>query len=60
MPFSNLLTNDFLDHPKASEKKFYFYTFKKYTFESVVVSAHTHDGRYQIKMEKNYKFWTEQ
>ena len=43
--FSNLLTNDFLDHPKASEKFFYFYTFdfytfKNYTFESVVVSAH--------------------
>ena len=43
--FSNLLTNDFLDHPKAS-KIFYFYTFgfytfKNYTFESVVVSAHT-------------------
>ena len=43
--FSNLLTNDFLDHPKASENFFYFYTFdfytfKNYTFESVVVSAH--------------------
>ena len=45
MSFSNLLTNDFLDHPKASENFFYFYTFdfytfKNYTFESVVVSAH--------------------
>ena len=42
--FSNLLTNDFLDHPKASENFFYtfdFYTFENYTFESVVVSAHT-------------------
>ena len=44
--FSNLFTNDFLDHPKASEKKKYFYTFdfytfKKTTFDSVVVSAHT-------------------
>ena len=41
--FSNLLTNDFLDHPKTSEDFFYFYTFdfytfKNYTFESVVVS----------------------
>ena len=34
--FSNLLTNDFLDHPKASEKKNIFTL-----FESVVVSAHT-------------------
>ena len=45
VPFSNLLTNNFLDHPKASEDFFYFYTFglyafKNYTFESVVVSAH--------------------
>ena len=45
MSFSNLLTNDFLDHPKASENFFYFYTFdfytfENYTFESVVVSAH--------------------
>ena len=40
--FSNLLTNDFLDHPKASENLFYFYTFENYTFESVVVSAHAH------------------
>ena len=44
--FSNLLTNDFLDHPKASENFFYFYTFdvytfENYTFESVVVRAHT-------------------
>ena len=31
---SNLLTNDFLDLPKASEKKNYFYT-----FESVVEGA---------------------
>ena len=41
--FSNLLTNNFLDHPKASEDFFYtfgVYTFKNYTFESVVVSAH--------------------
>ena len=34
----------FLEHPKASEDFFYFYTFdfytfKNYTFESVVVSA---------------------
>ena len=45
VPFSNLLTNNFLDHPKASEDFFDFYTFglytfKNYTFESVVVSAH--------------------
>ena len=43
MSFSNLLTNDFLDHSKASEDFFYtfdFYTCKNYTFESVAVSAH--------------------
>ena len=38
--FSYLLTNDFLDHPRASEKKIYFYSFDFYTFESVGVSAH--------------------
>ena len=43
--FSNLLTNDFLDHPKASENFFYFYTFKNCTFESVVVSAHAQHNK---------------
>ena len=38
--FSNLPTNDFFNHPRTSEDFFCFYTFKHYTFESVVVSAH--------------------
>ena len=52
----------FLDHPKASEKKKYFYTFdfytfKNYTFESVVVSAHTlkhfsKDGLYLLDKKR--------
>ena len=49
MSFLNLLTNDFLDHSKASEDFFYFYTFdfytcKNYTFKSVAVSAHAHSS----------------
>ena len=57
--FSNLLMNDFLDYSKGSEKILNFqtvniYTFKNYTFESVVVSAHIN-----ITFQNQQMTWTD-
>ena len=46
--FSNPITNDFWTILRLLRIIFVFYTFKNYTFESVVVGAHAHSAKYTV------------